>query len=514
MEQDLWSENERILQRVWPDPAAVDQQFFTPLHSHHIVMGYHWLVETNSLAVLGAAQSFFRLKADPRSSPALTLRFWVDRHARSFKPWPRPCFRGLGHLAYAGYDHENAVLLDLRRRVAIGRFSPSMAGDFDHWQRVIFPALVGLASDALRVTVIHCACVERDGEGLLMAGESGTGKSTLALALARMGFGFLSDDWTYLSHVDQHLLAWGLVTPLKLLPDSAKFFPELEGWVPGVSLNGERAYEFDPEDVFGVRRSLQCQPSGLIFLERQTKSGHTFSRMPPEQAARRLGSAQERFPPELSFRRKIQQETIGSLIERECWLLRYGEKPDVIAQVLGRFFSSRRPCVPRSDQAKTLPSFTRRGPDPTRRLTPTPLIGFFRVAECAMRLATNSPMILQRVGRFLPALRPSQGPGQIFSWRIVCENDAAQPFQFPKSSSVSADGLHLVNLGPGSFLATDAAAGVGMGFLAEAFLTKGSGFEQVVLTRLASLTEAARCWPPDPMANIQNVRETAVKARR
>lgn len=495
-------DNGRISQLEGAEEDAIAPEVLTPLHSHHLVTGHPCLVATNSLAVLAAAQSFFRLEADPKSPPSLTLQFWVDSKAQSFKPWPPPIFRGLGHLAYARFDKENYVLLDLRRGLAIGRFSPSMAVDLDYWQRVILPALVGLASDALGVTVIHCACLERDGEGLLLCGDSGAGKSTLALALALRGFGFLSDDWTYLSFVDRQLLAWGLATPLKLLPESSEFFPELRGLASGISLNGERAFEFEPEDVFGVRRSLRCQPRYLVFLERHSKAGHTLVKMPPEEAARRLGSAQGRLPAELSHLRKIQRETIGSLVGRECWVLRHGEGPETAAQVLGQFFSSRRPCLPRSDLAGGFPAFKRNGPDPTRRLIPTPWVGDFNLAECTIQLRTNCPSLLRRVGRSLPALRPSQLPWQAFSWRLVCEGSAARSSHFPESSSVSACGLNLVNMGGGSFLAMDAAARVGVGFLAEE-LVKEDLFNQVVLARLASMTEAARRWLPDSPTKVQ-----------
>lgn len=256
---------------------GLDQDVHTPLHSHHIVTGAHCVVSTNSQAILEAAQSFFRQAAEPLSPPTLSLRFWVDPTAQSSPPWPQPFFRGLGHLAYAGFDSENSLLLDLRRRSVLGRFSPAMAQDADYWQRVIFPTVVGLASDALGVTVIHSACVERNGAGLLLAGESGAGKSTLSLAMAQCGFAFLSDDRTYLSHAGGQLIAWGLITPLKLLPHAAKYFPELRSREPGVSLNGERAYEVDPEQVFGVRRSLRCEPRWLVFLERQDKPQGTPS---------------------------------------------------------------------------------------------------------------------------------------------------------------------------------------------------------------------------------------------
>ncbi len=503
--------------RVWRRLGAVEDarapEILTPLQSHYLVTGHHCLVATNSPTVLGAARNFFRLNADPKSSPSLTLRFWVDRDASGFSLRPQPVFRGLGHLAHARFGSEDSVLLDLRRGLAIGRFSSSMAGDLDYWQRVILPALVGLASDALGVTVIHSACVEREGEGLLLAGESGAGKSTLALALARIGFSFLSDDWTYLALAGGELSAWGLATPLKLLPESVRFFPELRDLTPGVALNGERSYEFDPEVVFGIRRSLRCQPRCLVFLDRHRKPGHTFIELPPEHAAQRLGSAQGRLPAELSGLRKIQRETIATLVGRECWMLRYGEDPETTAQFLGRFFSSRLRCARRSDPATDLPAFTRRGPDPTRRLTATGWAGDFSLKGHSIRLRTNSSSILRQVGRSLPALPTSQLPRQTFSWRLICEGDAARSWPLPELSSISADGLHLVNIGCNSFLAADAAARVGVGFL-ENKLVKDGRFEQVVLARLASMTKAARQWQSGPSTNVQNVFERPAKIKR
>jgi hypothetical protein len=234
-------------------------------------------------------------------------------------------------------DSQNSLLVDSQGRRIIGRFSPAMACDRGYWQRVIFPTAFGLISESLGITTLHCACVERGGSGLLLAGESGAGKSTLSLAMGRSGFAFLSDDWTYFSHVDQRTLAWGLITPVKLLPDTAQYFRELRNLEPGISLNGELAYEVDPEQVFGIQRALCCEPRWLIFLERQGKPGHEFVRMPPLEAAARLEFDLEDLPPEMFRVREAQRETIRALVERECWLLRHGEDPQAIARTLAQF---------------------------------------------------------------------------------------------------------------------------------------------------------------------------------
>lgn len=463
----------------------------TSLRESYLVTGAHFAIATNSEEIIAAARNSFGQVVEPESSPDLTMRLWVDPAAQSFPPWPRPYFRGLGHLVYAGFDSENSLLLNLRRGRLVGRFSLAMARDQGYWQRVIFPTVVGFASEALGVTVLHCACAERDGNGLLLAGESGSGKSTLSLVMARNGFAFLSDDWTYLSGVDSQVLAWGFVTPVKLLPDAVKYFHELRSLEMSVSLNGECAYEVDPERVFGVRRSLRCKPRWLVFLERHPKTGHTFVRMPPPEAAARLESGLALLPPELSQLLEIQRATIRSLVERPCWLLRYGENPHEIAQVLVRLCADSRQeaepgIVPRSSI-----DVARKGPDLTRRLTPTPYVADLCAAGRAIRLETNSPAILRQAGTALRRdgkMPPSHEP---FLWRLISDDDGGPNSPWPHFSSIAADSLSLVNIGQRSFLAGDREARCAVGFLAEELLKDDKGFEKFFLSRLLSITETA-----------------------
>ena len=459
----------------------------TSLRESYLVTGAHFAIETNSEEILAATRNSFRQVVETETSPAVTMRLWVDPAARSFPPWPHPYFRGLGHLAYAGFDSENSLLLDLRRGRLVGRFSRAMARDQDYWQRVIFPTVVGFASDALGVTVLHCACAERDGNGLLLAGESGSGKSTLSLAMARNGFAFLSDDWTYLSSVDSQMLAWGFVTPLKLLPDAVKYFQELRSLELSESLNGDCAYEVDPERVFGVRRSLRCEPRWLVFLERQSQAGHTFARMPPQEAAARLESGLALLPPELSQLCEIQKATIRSLAERECWLLRHGENPHDIAQVLVHLCAGSPQKVPRGLTSEGTVNFVRTGPDNTRRLTPTPYVADLCASGHAIRLQTNSPMIRGQVTKALNRHGQTQMSQEPFLWRLVSDDNSGLRPPWPDFRSLSADGLHLTNIGQRSFLAVDREGRCAIGFVAEDLLKDEIGSE-AFLARLLSMT--------------------------
>ena len=293
-------------------------------------------ISTNSQEILAAAEASFCPVEDAHANPQMHWRLWADPDSTTQPPWPKPIFRGLDHLIFAGLDAQSSIMIDLKRRRAIGRLSPALAADQGRWKSMIFPNLLTLMGPAIGVTGLHCACVVREGAGLLLTGKSGAGKSTLTLAMARRGFSFLSDDWTYFSRVEGALWAWGLIPRLKLLPHAAELFPELAQMETTVSLNGEAAIEIDPYENLGVPRSRFCRPRELVFLERSSTPEFTLSRMPAEQAAAHL---EENLLADTPEGLQPQWEVIHSLVHRGCWQLRYGEDPDTVARKLAAFFS-------------------------------------------------------------------------------------------------------------------------------------------------------------------------------
>lgn len=306
----------------------------TRLQGFYLAAGASCLLATNFEPIRGAARrSLFEIDA-PASTVDFNLRFWVDPDGRSRPPWPKPYFRGLGHLVFAGFDSENSLLMDLRSRRAIGRFSPAMAADQAYWDTVIFPTLLSVLGVTAGIAGFHCGCVVRNGSGVLLWGRSGSGKSTLTLALARNGFSFLSDDWTYFSRSDGQLRAWGLATRLKLLPDAPEFFPELRRFDVGISLNGEYAYEVDPVLQLGIARTRCCNPRWLIFLERQPAPEFHLTKMPASETSTRL---EEDLLTETAGLLSPQLSIIESLAGRGCWLLRYGGDPQIVSQSLAEF---------------------------------------------------------------------------------------------------------------------------------------------------------------------------------
>lgn len=305
-----------------------------PLKARFLVAGSIWEVKSNSSEILQAMEETFT-QSGAAEQADLHLQFYVDSAAESAPLWAQPHFRALDHLYYATYGPCDSMLVDQIARRVIGSFSPALARDLRYWKQTLLPVLLGIASASAGVTPVHCACVVKGEAGLLLGGESGAGKSTLALSLSRKGFSYLSDDCTYLSRTDTGVRAWGLPTPVKLLPDAVSHFPELVSHEPVLSLNGERAFTVDPTEVFHVQRCLSCTPRWLVFLERKVNSRPMIKPLSSRQAASRLAADLEPMPPVILDQYQYQLETISRLVDRECWIVQHSLKPDLLAPLLG-----------------------------------------------------------------------------------------------------------------------------------------------------------------------------------
>jgi hypothetical protein len=307
----------------------------TPLCEYFTAAGAICSFATNSEALLQAARETYLPAVSAAVSVSFSIRFWVDQANSAQPPWPKPYVRGLDHLVFAGFDSGSSMLVDLRTRRVIGRFSPGIAADRDYWKTVILPMLLSILGGSLGIAELHCACVARDEDGLLLAGPSGSGKSTLALALSQAGFGFLSDDRTFCSLNDDRVLAWSLPTRLKLRREAEAWFPQLQGVKPTTLQKGELVYWLQPESSLGVRRVRRCQPNAVLFLEQLKTPSFDLSRLSAVEAMSRLDNDLMAESPTVIAK---QMATIARLAELPCWLLHYGGQPRTIARRIADHF--------------------------------------------------------------------------------------------------------------------------------------------------------------------------------
>lgn len=292
------------------------------------------VLQTDS-AELAGMLGLLSIKMGERGTSGFRMRVAVDES--SFEGVGEAHFRGLHHVVTASFGSSNLFVFDVLRRTLSASISGAVARDYRFWKDKLIPIALGVLGSAMGLVPVHCACLELDGDGLLIAGVSGAGKSTLSVSLANNGFHYVSDDWTYISRSRRGLVAHGTSAPVKLLPDAVRHFENLRAHNLQVSMNGELAYEVDVVETFAAQVEPTCEPRWLILLERTQTAGAEFIPLLPEEARRYVVSSIETLPRQLLEAAQNREQTIDRVALLPCWRFRYGGTPQFAANELREF---------------------------------------------------------------------------------------------------------------------------------------------------------------------------------
>lgn len=75
-------------------------------------------------------------------------------------------------------------------------FEPAENASFDEIKLYLFGSCIGAALYQRRILPLHGSCINVHGKGVLLTGEPGAGKSTVAAVLYQQGYKILTDDVT------------------------------------------------------------------------------------------------------------------------------------------------------------------------------------------------------------------------------------------------------------------------------------------------------------------------------
>jgi hypothetical protein len=291
-------------------------------------------LRTNS-AELARILELLSIPIVDRESIGFNMRIVVDES--SCDPLREAHFRGMHHVVTASFGSSNLFVFDVARRTLSASVSGVAACDYQFWKEKLIPITLGVLGCAIGLVPVHCACLVSGGDGLLIGGSSGAGKSTLSIALAKSGFRYLSDDWTYISRRRATIVAHGTSAPVKLLPDATAHFEVLRDRRLRTSMNGELAYELDAEEAFSVHVERECEPRWFILLERMLPSGVEFTPLSSAECRSYVTSCIETLPAQLHEASAIRSETIDRVALLPCWRFRYGGTPQFAARELHKF---------------------------------------------------------------------------------------------------------------------------------------------------------------------------------
>lgn len=266
-------------------------------------------VASNSREVLAAAEESWGVYAARFDKPPLRVHVMVSDGSGG-QP-PAPVLRGQRHLLLWVSDQENFAVIDRRQRFGYACVKRATVADRVFFRWHFQDALIYMLLELNYVTSVHAACVAWEGAGVMLYGESGTGKSTLAYACARRG-------WTYVSD-DSSTVLWGggrivIGEPhhFRFRQEAPELFPELRGRTVGYQLDRKPTIEVHTADL-PIRTAPDCTVEHIVFLNRGAGHGAGLRRVGREEAMQRLRRDMVSFDPDLEDQRREALESIFAL---------------------------------------------------------------------------------------------------------------------------------------------------------------------------------------------------------
>ena len=316
------------------DPVLQDTDL--PLRGTFHPIGFPLNLATNSEEVLRSAEESWGAWGAEFDRPPLELRVIVEEEGELAMEAE---FRTRDHLFSVVADRHNYAVMDLDRLYGYAFVSRKTVQDHA-WFRWWFLDTMGFFLVAQRyVMAVHAACVARGGRGILLAGESRAGKSTLAWACARAGWTYLSDDAAWLLMDGDGREVRGRRHTVRFRHDAPDLFPELQGYVSRVRPNGKLSIEVPTTEFPHIQTAARCQAEALVFLDRSGRRAAGFEKMQPQEALDNLMG-------ELAFHRDETRaryrEVTLRLLQAPAYRMRYKSLEEGIA-LLGELHERLRP---------------------------------------------------------------------------------------------------------------------------------------------------------------------------
>jgi hypothetical protein len=307
------------------DPLFSDREL--PLHRRFYPLGFALEITTNSDEVMAAAQESWGYFREAMAEPPVHLRVVVVEGGQRGCP-PEVKLRAQQNLVVRVADAENFSISNM----AEGFASCWLTREFvENRGYLRFHFLEGMGWDLLDpryLTSIHAACVQYGNKGVLLCGDSGAGKSSLAYACARRGWAFLSDDSTSLIRKGNHRVVLGNPFQVRFRDSAVELFPELRDRKITRRVNGKLSIEVLTASISGVETVSQSTADYIVFLKRGKPGAPRLVPFPKETALRWF--EQVIFFGDKALR-EAQRATLRNLLRTETFELHYDDLDSAVA---------------------------------------------------------------------------------------------------------------------------------------------------------------------------------------
>jgi len=278
------------------DPLAYSRPL--PIVRTFYPMGFGLELSTDSREIEKTAESLWSRYSSMSELPPVRLRVAVSESDAEVAPLPGMP-KGQGHLLSIAHGAENFAVADLACGFGFACLSRDVAADRAYTIHHFLEPMAYMLLSAARLTMLHAACVSLKGRGVLLAGDSGAGKTCLAYACAVRGWTFISGDASALVRDSFAGRVAGRPFAIRFRESALSLFPELNGYSPKRGMNGKLDIEPPVEDL-GIETAVEARVMHVVFLKRRMDPvGASVETMSREEAYRRLDQSAMFGDPEL-----------------------------------------------------------------------------------------------------------------------------------------------------------------------------------------------------------------------
>jgi hypothetical protein len=314
------------MEQTFPDPVLSAFEF--PLRRTLYPFGFPLQLETNSTDVMAAAVEGWG--AFQQTFDETPVRFCLGvLDGIEDAPPLDTVIRSREHLMSIVGDPNNHVTCDFNSGFAFGWVTQSTAADHPLLRYHFLIAGGATLVEQRAFAAMHGALIARNGKGVMLAGDSFAGKSTLAYACARSGWTYVSDDAVYLVRRRKDCYAIGDPHSLRFRPDAPQLFPELADHLATIRPNGKIAIEVRTCDL-ELDTAQGCDIHHIVYLNRNQGASSSVSAVSREQVRENLSQHNVFGTKELREERLRCHER---LLTAQLWEMQYSDLDSAIARL-------------------------------------------------------------------------------------------------------------------------------------------------------------------------------------
>ena len=287
-------------------------------------LGFPVLVASNTRRVLEAAGESWGRSGKRFDERPVEIRCLVSKSAARDIP-PDPVVRAQGSLLVSVADAQNFACCDMVDGSAAAWVTDATAADFQYFRYHFLEAMAYCLLDTLHLVAVHAACVSLDGHGVLLAGDSGAGKSSLAYACARRGWVYTSDDSSSVLRRGDGRTVLGNSRLFRFRESAGELFPEFRGLTNIRRANGKPTIEVTTDSLPGFRTAPDSQVEHVVFLNRREGGRAALVPLSAQEAWRRIFF--DPWPPDLPMR-AARHAAMKRLLGVPAYEMRYRDLDD------------------------------------------------------------------------------------------------------------------------------------------------------------------------------------------